>query len=80
MDYEGLGETKAMGFVTHVINIHETGSIGYETLFNTLSDAGITTQRVMDAATQFPFTSTEPGSAAAEHQCGADEGLDKDAR
>jgi hypothetical protein len=58
-----------LGFVTHAINVQETGVDQYQTLFTQLSAASLFLEPLVDVVGSYAVTSDDPGQAAPDDQC-----------
>jgi len=58
-----------LGFVTHAINVDETGIAQYEALFAQLATAGVTMQRLRDVMDPYAYTAGNPAAADAALLC-----------
>ena len=60
---------KALGFVTHAINVDETGLSGYEELFSQLTANGMDLEPVSEVMARFSSTDADASAAPEESRC-----------
>jgi hypothetical protein len=75
-DYSDVEAEVTLGFITHAVNVNETGLDGYRLVFEKLSNAGIQLASLAEVTERYTYTSVAAGAAALEHRCGADEAGD----
>ncbi len=70
-DLEGSADGAwTLGFVTHPLEVYETGEAQYTLLFSQLDALGLRLERLADVMAYYSCTGTAPDEAGPEYRCG----------